>query len=52
MELSMGHPILCAYSELADASGATWTKVHYEVGGHLWRLVDLGAGPFKDLEDG
>jgi hypothetical protein len=25
---------------LADASGADWGRVHYEIGGHLWRLVD------------
>jgi hypothetical protein len=25
---------------LADASGADWGQVHYEIGGHLWRLVE------------
>ena len=29
-----------SYKELADASGAEWSKVHYEMGGHLWRLVE------------
>ena len=29
-----------SYKDLSDASGAEWTKVHYEVGGHLWRLVE------------
>lgn len=29
-----------SYKELADASGATWNKVHYSVGGHLWDLVE------------
>jgi hypothetical protein len=29
-----------SYKDLADASGASWSKVHYEVGGHLWRLVE------------
>jgi hypothetical protein len=29
-----------SYKELADASGAEWSKVHYGVGGHLWRLVE------------
>jgi hypothetical protein len=29
-----------SYKELADASGADWTKVHYEIGRHLWRLVE------------
>lgn len=29
-----------SYKELADESGADWGKVHYAVGGHLWRLVE------------
>jgi hypothetical protein len=29
-----------SYKELADVSGADWTKVHYEIGRHLWRLVE------------
>jgi hypothetical protein len=29
-----------SYKELADASGAEWSRVHYEIGGHLWRLVE------------
>jgi len=29
-----------SYKELADASGAGWTQVHYEIGRHLWRLVE------------
>jgi hypothetical protein len=29
-----------SYKELADASGAEWSKVHYEIGRHLWRLVE------------
>jgi hypothetical protein len=29
-----------SYKELADASGADWGQVHYEIGGHLWRLVE------------
>jgi hypothetical protein len=31
-----------SYKELADASGAVWAQVHYEVGPHLWRLVEYG----------
>jgi hypothetical protein len=31
-----------SYKELADASGAEWSRVHYAIGGHLWRLVDYG----------
>jgi hypothetical protein len=29
-----------SYKELADRSGATWNKVHYSVGQHLWDLVE------------
>lgn len=29
-----------SYKELADASGADWGQVHYEIGRHLWRLVE------------
>jgi hypothetical protein len=29
-----------SYKELADASGAEWSRVHYAIGGHLWRLVE------------
>ncbi len=29
-----------SYKELADASGADWSRVHYDIGGHLWRLVE------------
>lgn len=29
-----------SYKDLADASEASWSKVHYEVGGHLWRLIE------------
>ena len=29
-----------SYKELAEASGAKWSQVHYEIGGHLWRLVE------------
>jgi hypothetical protein len=29
-----------SYKELADASGAEWSKVHYSIGGHLWSLVE------------
>jgi hypothetical protein len=29
-----------SYKGLADASGAEWSKVHYAMGGHLWRLVE------------
>jgi hypothetical protein len=28
-----------SYKELADASGADWSKVHYAIGGHLWALI-------------
>jgi hypothetical protein len=28
------------YKDLADASGAEWSKVHYSVGQHLWSLVE------------
>jgi hypothetical protein len=27
-------------SPLILSSGASWSKVHYEVGGHLWRLIE------------
>lgn len=30
-----------SYKELADASGAEWTRVHYSIGGHLWDLVEF-----------
>lgn len=30
-----------SYKDLADASGASWLKVHYEVGGHLGRVVEF-----------
>jgi hypothetical protein len=29
-----------SYKELADASGSNWSQVHYEIGSHLWRLVE------------
>ncbi len=29
-----------SYKELADASGAEWSKVHYSIGEHLWSLVE------------
>lgn len=29
-----------SYKQLADASGAEWLQVHYEIGNHLWRLVE------------
>jgi hypothetical protein len=29
-----------SYKALADASGAAWSQVHYEVGGHLGRLIE------------
>jgi hypothetical protein len=29
-----------SYKELANASGAEWSKIHYAIGGHLWRLVE------------
>ena len=29
-----------SYGELADASGADWTQVHYSMFGHLWDLVE------------
>jgi len=29
-----------SYKDLADASGAEWSKVHYSVGQHLWSLVE------------
>jgi hypothetical protein len=29
-----------SYKELADASGAVWTQVHYSIGQHLWDLVE------------
>jgi len=29
-----------SYKQLADASGAEWTKVHYSIGSHLWDLVE------------
>jgi hypothetical protein len=29
-----------SYKQLADASGADWSQVHYAIGGHLWRLVE------------
>lgn len=28
-----------SYKDLADASGAEWSKVHYSIGGHLWDLI-------------
>ena len=28
-----------SYKDLADESSADWSKVRYEVGGHLWRLI-------------
>jgi hypothetical protein len=35
-----GEKRFLSYKELADASGAEWSKVHYAIGGHLWRLVE------------
>jgi hypothetical protein len=35
-----GEKRFLSYKELADASGADWSKVHYAMGGHLWRLVE------------
>jgi hypothetical protein len=32
-----------SYKDIADASGADWTRVRYLVNGHLWDLVDWGA---------
>jgi hypothetical protein len=29
-----------SYKELADASGAEWSRVHYSIGTHLWSLVE------------
>ena len=29
-----------SYKDLADASGADWSKVHYSIGEHLWSLVE------------
>ena len=29
-----------SYKELADGSGADWSRVHYVIGEHLWRLVE------------
>jgi hypothetical protein len=29
-----------SYKDLADASGADWLQVHYEIGRHIWRLVE------------
>lgn len=29
-----------SYKELADASGANWSQVHYSVGGHLFNLIE------------
>jgi hypothetical protein len=29
-----------SYKELADASGVEWSRVHYAMGEHLWRLVE------------
>jgi len=29
-----------SYKQLADASGAEWNKVRYDVGPHLWALVE------------
>jgi hypothetical protein len=31
-----------SYKDLADASGAVWNQVHYEIGNHLWKLVEFG----------
>jgi hypothetical protein len=28
------------YKQLADTGGAEWNKVHYALGGHLWKLVE------------
>jgi hypothetical protein len=33
-----------SYKELAEASGAEWSKVHYAMGDHLWRLVKYAHG--------
>ena len=30
-----------SYKDLADASGAQWTRVHYAIGKHLWELVEF-----------
>jgi hypothetical protein len=30
-----------SYKELADASGAKWSQVHYSIGHHLWDLVEF-----------
>jgi hypothetical protein len=30
-----------SYKELADASGADWSQVHYSIGPHLWDLVEF-----------
>jgi hypothetical protein len=30
-----------SYKELADASGAGWSQVHYSIGPHLWDLVEF-----------
>jgi hypothetical protein len=29
-----------SYKDLADASGAEWSKVHDSIGQHLWSLVE------------
>jgi hypothetical protein len=29
-----------SYKDLADASGAEWSKVHYSIGQHLWSFVE------------
>lgn len=29
-----------SYKDLADASGAEWSKVHHSIGRHLWSLVE------------
>src|SRR5271165_2030517 len=29
-----------SYKDLADASGVEFSQVRYEIGGHLWRLVE------------
>ncbi len=29
-----------SYKDLADASGAEWSRVHYGIGKHLWDLVE------------
>jgi hypothetical protein len=33
-----------SYKQLADASGATWSKVHYAINQHLWDLVSWANG--------